>query len=389
MSISPRPPPALFISHFPHRCNSVMNMLVIGGGVIGLSCAWRLAQGGARVTLLEQRVCGAGASTAALGALWPASPLAHGELQQWHRHCLRNFPAFLSELEQAGGHAVPLQQSGRLEILQSAESATRAHEEIRAAFSEWSDWPALIGPPMELLDDPAARRLAPGIAAPFGALRCNVTAHVNVHTLIAALRAAAIAAGVTLCEQAPVLRIHRANQRITAVETATATIRADTLLLAAGAWTTLLPDLPSAFPALRPAKGQGLALRAPANLRLPCILKRGPIYLVPWLSESQVLVGSTTEPEAAFDETPTAAARELLSQSAADLLPALRNAAILRHWAGLRPDAPRHRPIMKRIPDFENLWLCAGHYKTGIGMAGESGRLMARAILHHEPLPTF
>lgn len=366
-----------------------MNVLIIGGGAIGLSCAWRLAQGGASVTLLEQRTCGAGASTAALGALWPPSPLAAGPLQQWHRACLRAFPEFLRELQQAAAIPIPLQQTGRLELLTTADAAARAPREVHTACTQWSDWPGLTGPPMELLDEPAARRLLPGIAAPFGAIRCNVTAHVDVHALVAALRAAALSAGVILLEHTHAQRLVTRDGRIQAAESTRGLHPADALLLTAGAWTSLLPGLPSPFPEIRPAKGQGLALRAPSDFRLPCILKRGPVYLVPWLSQNEILVGSTTEPEAAFDESPTAAARELLASSAADLLPALRDADILRHWTGLRPDAPRHRPILKRIPEFENLWLCAGHYKTGIGMANESAHLMTRAILQNAPLPTF
>src|SRR5205823_5324057 len=118
------------------------------------------------------------------------------------------------------------------------------------------------------------------------------------------------------------------------------------------------------------AQGQGLALRPAAQeFPVPMIIKSGSIYLIPWQEKNEVLVGSTTEPEAAFDETPTAKARETLLASAMEIFPALADAKILRHWAGLRPQNPvkGHAPLMERLA--ENLYVCAGHYKTGIGMA--------------------
>jgi glycine oxidase len=367
-----------------------VKIVIVGGGAIGLACAWRLAARGARVTVLERRTCGAGASLAALGALWPASPLARGPLQAFHRLALRSFPADVEELGRAAGSSIPLRRAGRVEILTSPEAAVRAGEEVRAANVEWSDWPGLSGCAMEILDEGAVRRFLPAADAPFGAVRCNVTAQVHVASFVAALRAAAENAGATIREQTEPRRLHRAGARVTAVETAAETLPADAVVLAAGAWTSLLPDLPSPFPALRPVKGQGLALRAPPGFRLSCIVKRGPMYLVPWAApHAELLVGSTTEPQAAFDETPTAEARTLLTQAAAAVMPELADAAILRHWSGLRPDGARHRPVMARAPSVENLYVSAGHYKTGIGLSLASAVLLRDAVLHDGPLPTF
>jgi glycine oxidase len=367
-----------------------VKIIIIGGGVIGLACAWRLAAGGAKVTLLERRTCGAGASLAALGALWPASALARGPLQAFHRQALRGFPAALEELGRAAGVSVPLQRGGRVEILTSPEAAARAGEEVRAANAEWSDWPGLRGCAMEVLEEGAVRRLLPGVDAPFGGVRCHVTAQVHVASFVAALRAAAENAGATIREHTAPRRLHQMGGRVTAVETAGEMLPLDAVVVAAGAWTNMLPDLPSPFPVVRPVKGQGIALRTPAGFSLGCIVKRGPIYVVPWAaSHGEVLVGSTTEPEAAFDETPTAGARTLLMEGASGLLPELAGAAVLRHWSGLRPDGARHRPVMAHVASVDNLYVSAGHYKTGIGLSLASAALMRDAVLAGGPLPTF
>ncbi len=350
-----------------------MRVMIIGGGVIGLSCAWHLAQKHAAVTLFEARRCGQGASHAALGALWPPSPLATGPLQSWHRQCLHNYPEFLRQLAAASRLSVAYRRLGRVEILQSAAAADRAAVEAQASART-----------MEVIAPPAVAAFAGGAAAPFGGLLCRDTAQVDVAQLIAALHAACLAAGVEILEHTEA-RLYHAGDQLRGVETAAGRRDADALLLAAGAWSGTLAPLPG----VRPAKGQGIALALPAAAQPRGIVKRGPIYIVPWPERNEVLVGSTTEPAAGFAEEPTADARAMLATAAADLLPALHGTTLLRHWAGLRPDGPRHRPIMAQAPDTPGLWLCTGHYKTGIGTCGDTGRRMARAILHGEELPRW
>jgi glycine oxidase len=139
---------------------------------------------------------------------------------------------------------------------------------------------------------------------------------------------------------------------------------------------------------VRPAKGQGLALKPPAGFHLASIVKSDKIYLVPWLGDShnEILVGSTTEPEAGFDDRTTDAARQFLFEGAIALFPALREAEVLRHWSGLRPQnsAKRHPPIMGRHPKIANLWISTAHFKTGIGLAPIASDLLATAILTGE-----
>ena len=94
-------------------------------------------------------------------------------------------------------------------------------------------------------------------------------------------------------------------------------------------------------------------------------------------------MGSTTEPEAGYDEEPTAEGRQTLLAGAAAILPALQGATVLRHWTGLRPQNSHkpHPPIMGPHPAIPNLYICTAHYKTGIGLAPLVSQLMADAIL--------
>jgi glycine/D-amino acid oxidase-like deaminating enzyme len=248
---------------------------------------------------------------------------------------------------------------GRLEVLGSEKAVERAREEAVAACAHWPSFGT--GAVMAYLDETAAKELAPGLAAaPFGALHCRATAQVDVAELVAALKAVCIKAGVMIREGIKVPNAHAPGA----------------VLVTAGAWTrNLLSDAAK----IRPVKGQGIALR-PSTMP-PLIVKSGTIYLVPWAQKIELLLGSTTEPDAGFDETPTPAARESLLVGAARTLPALANSEVLRHWAGLRPQnsAKGHPPVMARVEP--NLYVCAGHFKTGIGMAPASARRMVQMML--------
>ncbi|MCL2647077.1 MAG: FAD-dependent oxidoreductase [Phycisphaerales bacterium] len=361
-----------------------MKILIAGAGVIGLSCAWRLAKQGVQVVVVDPRSAAHGATLAALGALWPASPLANGPLQTFHRASLWQFESFAKELAAETQLPISFKRLGRMEILNSIKANARAKEEALAAQR---DWPAFAAPAptMEVLDFPQASQINRGIA-PFnyGVLHCHATAQVNVVELVAALEKACRGREVQFHFGASLTSITSPFQ------TTAGPMSADALLLATGAWSSQLLAPSGKLPAdgggpgadgraIMPAKGQGLALAAPSSHSLKTILKSGKIYLVPW--ETEILVGSTTEPEAGFDESPTSEGREKLLAGAIALFPELKASKLLRHWAGLRPDSADDLPIMGPLPAIPNVFICAGHYKTGLGLAPRVSDLMARTIL--------
>ena len=373
-----------------------MKVIVIGAGVIGLACAWRLAAAGAQVELLESRDCGQGATLGALGALWPASPLARGPLQQLHRESLWQFAAFAAELSAAAGLPVGFRRLGRLELLNSPKAVERAGTEAQAACAQWPAFGVPL-PVMEVLAPAALAARWPQLApAAHAGLLCRATAQVGVPELVAALRAACAKTGVVVHSHTPATALEIRGQRLAGVYTAGGLREADAVLATAGAWSALLAPAVAEVAPLRPAKGQGLALQMPPGVRLETIVKAESIYLIPWTGAAggEILVGSTTEPEAGFDETPTAEARHTLLAGAAGIVPGLKDAVVLRHWTGLRPQNPaqRHPPIMGRHPKLANLFVCTGHFKTGLGLAPLVSRLMSATILSGtvaEPLLPF
>ena len=258
-----------------------MKILVMGGGVIGLSCAWRLAAAGAQVELFDARVCGQGATLAALGALWPASPLVRGPLQQLHRESLWQFAAFVHDLVAQSGQSVTLRRLGRLELLNSKKAEARAREE--AAYAN-AHWPAFAppAPTMQILGPEEISAHQPGLAPPpFAALLCRATAQVQVPELITALRAVCHRCGVKIHEHTSAVALDRSDDHMTALRTTPAataspvsTHTADAFLMAAGAWTSLLDrnsrlDLEHVAPVRpvkRPGTSAGYAARRPPHL---------------------------------------------------------------------------------------------------------------------------
>ena len=240
---------------------------------------------------------------------------------------------------------------------------------------------------MEMLEPGRVAEEFPEVAAEGrAALLCRATGQVRVAELVQALRAACVAAGVRIREGVAVngLPVEGERNRIVGAQTDAELLRADNVLVTAGTWSGLVaPEVADIAP-VRPAKGQGIALRMPEGLRMERIIKSETIYLIPWHDgmATEVLVGSTTEPEAGFNEGVTEKARKLLVAGAVGLVPGLKGAEVLRQWAGLRPENParRHPPIMGVHPEVGNLFVCTGHFKTGIGLSARVGRLMAGVV---------
>jgi len=354
------------------------DVVVVGGGVIGLSCAWRLAQRGRRVVVRERHVCGSGASGAALGALMPAPATRTGPFQRLQRQSLGEFPEFVRELRERTGIDPGYRRDGLLEVLHSAERRRQAERECAAACAEWPATGA-AAPVMALLSDAEAQARAPGVALEgFGARYCRATAHVDVTRLIAALRAACAQAGVDVRERAAVERVMIEGGRVRGAACAGDVVAGDTVLVAAGVWSGTLGTALAECAAVAPVKGQAMLLSAP-HVGLAQVIKRRGIYLIP-CEAGEVMVGATTEPEGGDNTRPTASGIAELTAGALALIPALAEATVVRTWAGLRPKALRGDPVMGAVPGVRGLYVAAGHYKTGIGLSALVGRLVAEMI---------
>jgi glycine oxidase len=349
--------------------------LVVGGGVIGAAVAWRLARAGAAVTLFERDDVAAHATRAAAGMLAPISEsLGDGPIFTLGLASLARLEAELDELRALSGIDPAFVRSGALRVARASEAAPlRARARALEPFGcEWLD-----------ADELAKRE--PGLAPDFtGALHSAREAHVDGWRLALAYLGAAERRGAKVLRGVEVTGLARAGARVVGVHSSAGDFAAQDVVLCTGAWSARARDWLGTPVPVVPVKGQMLALEPSALCHGP-ILWSADAYLVP-RPDGELRVGATVE-HAGFDARPTAAGIAALLAGACALVPALRDAALARVWAGLRPGTPDELPLVGPVANAPGAWLAAGHYRNGILLASLTGAALASELLDGARLP--
>lgn len=322
--------------------------LVIGGGIIGLACAWRLARAGWAVTLLDAAAESREASWAAAGMLAPHHEAdAPGPLWRLGTASLERWPAFADAL--GGAAALDLHLAGGLlPVLEPGDAGEAARKQ---AFL------AAAGVGCELLTGAALAAAEPALSPSCASALLLPAGHVNPRLACLRLREACAALGVDLRFGAAVARLD-GTRGVTADG---ATLTADEVVLASGAWTPALAALAGIALAGEPVKGQLLRFAAPDGL-LNRFIHSHHAYLVPRHGQG-VVVGATMV-ASGFDRGEDAAAIAQLAAGARRLVPALAQAAIVETWTGLRPRLAGGLPVIARVRP--GLILATGHFRNGV-----------------------
>jgi glycine oxidase len=343
--------------------------------VIGLSCAWRLARGGARVAVLERSRPPAGATRVAAGMLAPVGELAFGEpeLLKMTLAAAERYPDFVAELEEASGLATGYRRDGALHVALDRDEA----EELRRVH----DLQRLLGLGAEWLPPRRCRELEPGLTPSLnGGVLAPGEGSVDPRALVAALLAALEAEGVEVLTGAAAKAALREGERIAGVRTERGDeLRAASVVLAAGAWSGQAEWLPEpARPPVRPVKGQILELRS-RDGGAPCrrIVASERVYLVP-RADGRLIVGATVE-EQGFDTAVTAGGVHELLREAYRLLPEVAEMELVEAAAGLRPGTPDNLPLVGES-GVEGLLWATGHYRNGILLAPLTANAIARQL---------
>ncbi|HQT31472.1 MAG TPA: glycine oxidase ThiO [Thiobacillus sp.] len=333
--------------------------LVIGAGVSGLSVALTLLQRGVRVTLLERGEAGAESSWAGGGIVSPLLPWDYAEpLSRLALLSMTAYSDWIAAIEAQSGMRAEYWRCG-MQVREVAEPD---------AALAWCQAHGL-----------AAQREP---AQSDGTLWLPDIAQVRNPRLVAALREAVTRLGGVIHTHCAVESVSSQGRRMVAVHTLKGTYTADQFVLATGAWAgSALPNLP-AMPNIRPIRGQMLLFKLEAGV-LDTIVYRNGLYLIP-RRDGHVLVGSTLE-DVGFDKSTDDPTRLRLHAEAAELLPALADVQPVQHWAGLRPGSPDNIPIIDRHPDFENVFINAGHYRYGVTLAPASAELLIDLIEGNTP----
>jgi glycine oxidase len=351
------------------------DLVVVGGGVIGLTCAWRAAQGGARVALVERSQPPAGATRVAAGMLAPVGELAFGEprLLELTLAAAELYPEFVAELERATGVSSGYRRDGALHVALDRDEAAelrRVHELQRS-----------LGLGAEWLAPRHCRELEPGLTPSFnGGVHAPGEGSVDPRALVAALLTALEAEGAALRTGTAATAALRDGERIAGVRTEGGEeLRARATVLATGAWSGTADWLPEeARPPVRPVKGQILELRARDGAS-PCqrIVASERVYLVP-RPDGRLIVGATVE-EQGFDTTVTAGGVHELLREAYRLLPEVAEMELVEATAGLRPGTPDNLPLTGES-GVEGLLWAAGHYRNGVLLAPLAASLVVERL---------
>ncbi len=359
------------------------DLVVVGAGVIGLSCAWRCAQAGMSVLVVEREVPGAGASGVAAGMLAPVTEASFGEerLLALNLEARLQWPAFAAELEELTALPTGYGDSGALVVAADRDDA----EELRRLHA----FQVELGLDAEWLGPREARRREPGLSPRIGgAIYAPQDGQVDPGAVVRALAVAVEAAGGELRTGLAVTGIDTAGGRVVGVEVASVggddaereAIAATTVLVAAGAWSAegdLVTE--ASAPPVRPVKGQLLELRVRRGYRPPArhIVRSPRCYLVT-RGDGRVVLGATQE-EQGFDTAVTADGVYRLLEAAWEVLPDVGELELVRTRAGLRPGTPDNSPTVGG-GDLEGLVWATGHYRNGVMLAPFTARAIAELL---------
>jgi glycine oxidase len=347
------------------------DVIVIGGGVIGCTIAWRLAQQGLKVTLLERDRIGCEASRAAAGMLSPQSESQTSG--PFFDLCLRSrsiYRRFADELGEASGIDVEYNDDGTLFVV--------SQDEDQQEKTAWTSWQIDAGLSVERLTPEDAKRLEPAITRETASAVFLPDEHqVENRRLMDALQAAMKRVGVQVLEGGEASSFITAHGRVAGVGLRRERLDSGAVVVAAGAWSGSLLDRLNLNVELIPARGQMIALKGETS-PIKRVLHSSEVYIVP-RRDGRLLVGATVE-YAGFQKAVTVTGVNRLLSAAIKLVPSLGGFEIVETWSGIRPDTVDHLPIMGPS-GIDNLFLATGHFRNGILLAPITADLMSELIV--------
>ncbi|MFM7040418.1 MAG: glycine oxidase ThiO [Planctomycetaceae bacterium] len=350
------------------------DILIIGGGVIGLTIAFELAEHGLKVTVADRQAVGQEASWAGAGML-PPGCVPDSENPEARLRSLSHglWPALSAHLQELTGYDNGYRVSGSLLF-------TSGPNESREVAGQWS----ADGARAEVIGPQRLKSVWPELSHQLSsAVWLPEQAQVRNPWHLRALRAACEKLNVELLEHVSVVIPEQRGERIESVLLGTERCCPEQVCITAGAWTAGILPQPAVSLPVRPVRGQMVQLRTSQPL-FSCMLEVGRRYLVP-RTDGFVLAGSTEE-QVGFEKGNTAEGVAELIEFACGLVPKLRDQEFVRCWSGLRPGSADDLPLLGNVPGYENVFVAAGHFRSGLQMSPGTARILS-ALLRQEAPP--
>jgi len=353
-----------------------MDCIIIGAGIMGLMTARELALAGLKVCVLDQSAVGRESSWAGGGILSPLYPWRYPEpVQYLARWSQQAYPELVATLLTDTGIDPERRESGLL-VLGDGE------------LVEAKAWAENYTTSMDILDNAQLRSLAPALAKKLAdsveqSLWFEQIGQVRNPSLLKALTKDVLQRGVEIREQTRVDSLLIYEGKIQGVDTSSGKIEVDKVVACSGAWTHDLLQVTDLKVNVQPVKGQMLMYKASPDL-LKQIILNGDRYIIP-RRDGRILIGSTLE-YTGFDKSTNQQTNEDLQQAAKQIIPALADYPIERHWAGLRPGTVDGIPYIYADKNVDGLFVNSGHFRNGVVLAPASSRLTADLVLQREPI---
>jgi len=410
-------PKAALVRHDP-------DVLVIGGGVVGLFCAYHLRRGGASVVVAERGTVGGPQSCShgntgfvgtqgaaplaepgvpAQGLRWllnPESPFyikprLDRELASWLWHFRRacndeDFKAgfrvlldlkqrslvILRELCASGNLAASFTASGMVVAFKTPQGFEKACRSVPQAVEN--------GVPLRILRPEELRELEPGVEFDIsGALFNAEGAALRAPDFVVEFARTLADMGVQIHAQADVVGFEVADRTVRLVRTTRGDFRPREIVIAAGTWSAECARKLDVGLKLQPAKGYTITVRTPRNApRLPVLLSEGKVAIMPL--GDRLRFGGTLE-LSGLDTAISGRRVDGILRTVHAYLPRLETTATLETWSGLRPCTPDSIPFLGRATRYRNLSIACGHGYIGMGLAPAGGKLIAQLLAGEQP----
>ena len=358
---------------------STVDVVIVGGGVIGCAIAYYLSKSGVDVAVFDRSEIGAEASSAATGLLAPLGPLSGpGPFADLLLTSFAMFPELVPELEETSDIKLEYEQTGALRIIRNPKHIPNLHKRMKA----WQP----LGLQMHWLTGEEARQreplLTPDVCA---AIYAPEESQIKASHLVRAFSCAAAHYGTTFYSQREIIGIQQHSSRVTDIHTVQGeSFACNHLVIATGAWAAQGSKWLNVTIPIIPQRGQVLSLHQPLP-PLHHIIFGEAAYLTP-KSGNTVIVGATKE-NAGFDKQLTAGGIAWLLNTAIRLAPVLESSPLEKMWTGFRSRTPDNQPILGSAPGWDNVTLAVGHGSAGIMLSAITGKTIAELIMKGEVPP--
>lgn len=332
------------------------DVVIVGGGIIGLYSAYLLALNGVKLTLIDRSEFGQESSWAAGGILTPLLPWNYNDKT-----------LFLTE------HSLQAYK----------ELSQEVFDNLNCDIGYWKCGLSVITTEIESIKNWCiTNKHAYDIEKSLSRINLTDVSQVKTPQLLKCLVKQVQLLGVNLLPNTNVSHIFVENNKITGLSTSAGKLESPNIIWTTGAWTSDITSnqIDIRTPKIIPIKGQMLALES-NTIRLNTILYKNGHYLIP-RKDGLILAGSTIE-DVGYDNSTTSEARDTLWKKSIDIMPELGNSRIAHHWSGLRPGTDQSIPTIGPHQDISGLYFNCGHFRYGITMAPKSCEILNSWILNN------